>query len=76
MPPPPLVTLLPPVLARRRFDPLGRCPEPTYVLRWPAPPQAGSLETSAEYLFWDADGRGLKMLIKKGRVSGFGEDRK
>ena len=24
-----------------------------------------------EYLFWDADGRGLKMLIKKGRVSSF-----
>lgn len=24
-----------------------------------------------EYMFWDADGRGLKILIKKGRVSGF-----
>jgi hypothetical protein len=24
-----------------------------------------------EYLFWDAEGRGLKMLIKKSRVSGF-----
>ncbi len=24
-----------------------------------------------EYLFWDADGRGLKVLIKKARVSGF-----
>ena len=48
MPPPPLVTLLPLVRARRRSDPLGRCPEPTYALRWPAPPQAGSLETSAE----------------------------
>ena len=46
--PPPLVTLLPRVLACRRSDPLGRCPEPTYALRWPAPPQAGSLETSAE----------------------------
>src|ERR1700756_2296479 len=48
MPLRPLVTLLPLVLARRRSDPLGRYPEPTYVLRWPAPPQAGSLETSAE----------------------------
>src|SRR6266496_5150381 len=48
MPPPPLVTLLPLVLARRRSDPLGRCPEPMYALRWPAPPQPGSLETSAE----------------------------
>jgi hypothetical protein len=26
-----------------------------------------------EYLFWDADGRGLKVLIKKGRVSGIEE---
>src|ERR1019366_8227101 len=48
MPQRPLVTLLPPVLARRRSDPLGRYPEPTSVLRWLAPPQAGSLETSAE----------------------------
>ena len=37
LPPPPLVTPLPRVLARRRSDPLGRCPEPTYVMRWPAP---------------------------------------
>jgi hypothetical protein len=34
----------------------------------------GHLETidieNDEYLFWDADGRGLKVLIKKRRVSG------
>jgi Tol biopolymer transport system component len=48
MPPPPLVTLLPLVLAQKRSAPLGRYPEPTYAFRWLAPPGVGSLGTSAE----------------------------
>src|SRR4029077_9421356 len=46
----PLVSLLPLALARRRSFGLGRCLEPTYAMRWPAPLPAGSLETSAELI--------------------------